>query len=175
MIKTGFMLLVVLIAANYASADEGQSCKQGKDCEVVKVLTRCDVDKQKLRNKIAKLEKRIKELEDTVKWNEEKINEYSFVMNKDLSTAIEQRDEALAKAARVPQYIEININKALKNTVSLMGGTGPTSLKTTPYESRINRGGLFGLQYQRNLDSSLSLGVGVLSNQTGLGFIGLNF
>ncbi len=44
----------------------GESCgvaKKGSDCEVVKVLTRCDVDKQALRHRIAVLEKRIKELE----------------------------------------------------------------------------------------------------------------
>lgn len=36
---------------------------KGTDCEIVKVLTRCDVDKQALRNKIVALQRRIKELE----------------------------------------------------------------------------------------------------------------
>lgn len=56
------VLLVHLLAFSIAYAEDAPSCRKGSDCEVVKTFTKCDVDKQALRNKIAKLEQELEQL-----------------------------------------------------------------------------------------------------------------
>jgi len=65
-----YIPLLFLFLASSAFADNKCNIRRGPearptggDCEVVKVWTRCDVDKAALRHKIAVLEKRVKELE----------------------------------------------------------------------------------------------------------------
>lgn len=68
--KSVFLIGLIIVSANVEAAES--SChvhKKGSDCEVVRTVTRCDVDKQALRNKIAKLEKKVKELQEQVDRN----------------------------------------------------------------------------------------------------------
>ena len=68
-----YVCCLIILFASVCYADEldvrklAASCavgdNKGTDCEIVKVLTRCDVDKQALRNKIALLERKVKQLE----------------------------------------------------------------------------------------------------------------
>lgn len=61
------IILVHLLAISLVYADTpGPVCQKGSDCEVVKTYTKCDVDKQKLNSKIAKLEQELKELKAQV-------------------------------------------------------------------------------------------------------------
>lgn len=62
-----------------------------------------------------------------------------------------------------------------KNRISFLGGTGPTKVSATSEEVRLERGAVVGVQYQRMLGDSLSVGIQVQSNQTVLGSIGIDF
>jgi predicted DNA binding protein len=63
-----------------------------------------------------------------------------------------------------------------KNRLSLVAGVGPTRLDQ-PNTSQVDllRGPVAGVQYQRSLSESFSLGVQVQTNQTLLGVIGFDF
>ena len=68
--KIQYLSPLVILLVNLAQASEVNSCsihKRRSDCEVVRVVTRCDVDKQRLRSKISFLEKRVQELEATLR------------------------------------------------------------------------------------------------------------
>jgi hypothetical protein len=66
-------------------------------------------------------------------------------------------------------------NDQKKNRISVLGGTGPTKLGVSTEEARLERGAVFGVQYQRTTQSGLSLGLQIQSNQTVLGSAGLDF
>ena len=63
-----------------------------------------------------------------------------------------------------------------KNRISLLGGAGPTSF-TQPSINQVNlvTGPVGGVQYQRNVTDTVSLGVQVQTNQTILGIVGFDF
>ncbi len=62
-----------------------------------------------------------------------------------------------------------------KNRISLLGGMGPTRLEKNAPDVNLLREPVGGLQYQRMLNSSLSVGVQIQTNETVLGSIGLDF
>ena len=74
---------------------------------------------------------------------------------------------------RVTQTIVKKVQK--KNRISALGGTGPTRVSVTSSEVRLERGPVFGVQYQRMLGEDLSVGVQVQSNETVLGSVGIDF
>ena len=59
--KSVFLILIGLFSVNAFASCPAEAT--GYDCQVVKVLTRCDVEKAALRRKIYALEKKVKELE----------------------------------------------------------------------------------------------------------------
>jgi hypothetical protein len=77
----------------------------------------------------------------------------------------------------VPVHVTKTVVKRVqkKNRISVLGGTGPTDLDVTPLEARLERGLVFGVQYQRMLSEDLSIGVQVQSNETVLGSVGIDF
>lgn len=77
----------------------------------------------------------------------------------------------------VPVEVTKTIYKKIqkKNRISVLGGSGPTHLSLVPTEARLERGTVFGVQYQRMLGNTLSIGIQGQSNQTVLGSIGLDF
>ena len=57
------LILTALVPQAQANSSWSDDSSKGSECEVVSVVTRCDVEKQTLKRKIARLEKRIRELE----------------------------------------------------------------------------------------------------------------
>lgn len=62
-----------------------------------------------------------------------------------------------------------------KNRISLLGGMGPTRLEKDSPKVNLLREPVGGLQYQRMVNSSLSVGVQIQTNETVLGSVGLDF
>ncbi len=91
-----------------------------------------------------------------------------FVVEKQVVQVVEQR---------IPIHITNTVYKKIqkKNRLSVLGGTGPTRINMTQTEVRLERGAVFGVQYQRMLSDSLSIGIQGQSNETVLGSIGLEF
>ena len=56
-----------------------------------------------------------------------------------------------------------------KNRISALGGMGPTRMSITQSAVNLERGLVLGVQYQRMLNDSFSVGVQVQSNETVLG------
>lgn len=96
----------------------------------------------------------------------EKVVEKPVVVTKEVVKVVE-------KPVVVTKTVYKNIQK--KNRLSLLGGTGPTKLSLGKDEARMERGAVFGVQYQRSLNNTLSLGVQVQTNQTVLGSVGIDF
>lgn len=74
---------------------------------------------------------------------------------------------------RVTQTVVKRVQK--KNRVSVLGGAGPTRLSIASSEARLERGPVFGAQYQRMVTEGISVGVQVQSNETVLGSVGFDF
>lgn len=91
-----------------------------------------------------------------------------FVVEKEVVKVVDR-----AVPVRVVQTIYKKVQK--KNRISALGGTGPTKVDVVPTEVRLERGPVFGVQYQRMMGDTLSVGVQVQSNQTVLGSVGIDF
>lgn len=91
-----------------------------------------------------------------------------FVVEKQVVQVVEQR---------IPIHIINTVYKKIqkKNRLSVLGGTGPTRINMAQTEVRLERGTVFGVQYQRMLSDNLSIGIQGQSNETVLGSIGLEF
>ncbi len=75
----------------------------------------------------------------------------------------------------IKEKIVVLKQKAKKNRISLLGGTGPSRLEKEGNEARLIREPIAGLQYQRMLGNSLSIGVQVQTNESVLGSVGFDF
>jgi hypothetical protein len=62
-----------------------------------------------------------------------------------------------------------------KNRLSGLAGLGPTRLNISPTEAALERGVVGGVQYQRMLGDTFSIGVQVQSNESVLGIVGIDF
>lgn len=62
-----------------------------------------------------------------------------------------------------------------KNRLSLVGGTGPTRIVVGQTQIGLERGLVGGVQYQRMLNDTVSVGVQVQTNETVMGSVGLDF
>jgi hypothetical protein len=96
----------------------------------------------------------------------EKVVEKPVVVTKESVKVVE-------KPVIVNKTVYRNVQK--KNRVNLLGGTGPTKLSLGSDEARLEREAVFGVQYQRSLNNTLSVGVQVQTNQTVLGSAGIDF
>jgi outer membrane biosynthesis protein TonB len=74
---------------------------------------------------------------------------------------------------RVTQTVVKKVQK--KNRINALAGMGPTNISITQSTVNLERGLILGVQYQRMLDDSLSIGIQVQSNETTLGIVGIDF
>jgi len=148
--KTILATLVVLLAvqANAEVANSGNSNNTIIIQPQITVKSDCCKPKVKIVKKIVEVEKIV-----------EKIVEKPVYIN------------------RVVEVEKIVIKKVQKkNRVSLVVGVGPTHLDN-PVPGRVDllRGPVGGLQYQRSVSESWSIGIQGLTNQSLLGMVGYEF
>ena len=145
--------LISLLIVTIGSISYAQNCCQPVTCEAVRPTC---MTKPKTRVVVKRVV-----VEKIVEKPVEKVVE----------RLVEKPVPVFVDKVRVEKYVE----KRKKNRISLVGGSGPTALKTVSYEDRIVRGPIGGLQYQRMLDSNFSVGIVGLTNQTVLGSVGFDF
>jgi hypothetical protein len=145
------MLAMVLTAQ--AKAEE-KSCQKNSDCEVVRVYTKCDVDKQKLRNKIAELEKRVKELE----------------ARKQRVVTVEVYKERVVRVEKEKEVIKHNL-LGLYMAKDAYGGS--TSQQNGSASANVTTAYLPGIKYQYEFGFGLVPEVGI--NVKGDPLVGLGF
>ena len=98
------------------------------------------------------------------------------VVEKEVIKVVEQRIPV-----RVVERVPVEVTKTVvkkqnkKTRISGLIGSGPTKLSIDSTEARLERGLVYGLQYQRLIDSSLSVGIQVQSNGTINGSVGFDF
>jgi hypothetical protein len=98
------------------------------------------------------------------------------IVEKEVVRVVEQRIPVRV-VERVPVKVTQTVIKKenKKNRISGLVGSGPTKLSIAGSEARLERGIVYGLQYQRMLDSDLSVGVQVQSNGTISGSVSFDF
>ena len=131
-------MLTLFAGCGVAHADDScntDKADKGSECEIVKTYTRCDVEKQKLRNKIAELERQVKELKDR------KPLEAAVVTSVETETV----DVETIKHNILSIYMARDIENASSN--------GNTATVQTAYEP--------GIKYQYQFDFGLVPEVGI--------------
>jgi len=150
-------LIGLLLVASVSRADETHSCKlhpkKGSECDVVKVWTRCDVEKQKLRNRIVQLERRVKELESQKTTN--------TVIEKTVVTKKVVVEKEVIKHHILGLYAARDVSSA---GVNQSNGTATGTVQTA-YEPGLK------YQYQFNFGLVPEVGINIKGNpMVGLGF-----
>jgi hypothetical protein len=146
--KLIYVAIILLVALVLVDAKAGTKCPiegTGKDCEVVRVVTRCDVDKQKLRSKILKLEKQLAELEN--KAPEVKIVDRIVV-----------KDRVVVKEKIVTQTKTVTkIKRHILNLLVLDGvkSIDAYKLNSNTAKAEVETGPVLGVSYQFQFDSGI--------------------
>lgn len=148
-------LLMLLTLLSYGSA-YAECCL--KTCEQKPVVT-CEKPKPKVITRTKVVEKPV-----------------PVIVEKEVVRVVEQR-VPVRVVERVPVKVTRTVTKKenKKNRISALVGSGPTKLSIDGSEARLERGIVYGLQYQRMLDSNLSVGLQVQSNSTISGSLGFDF
>lgn len=147
--KLIYITIILLVGLMLVDAKAGTKCPiegTGKDCEVVRVVTRCDVDKQKLRSKILKLEKQLAELEN--KAPEVKIVDKIVV-----------KDRVVVKEKIVTQMkVVTKIKHHIINLLVLDGvkSIDAYKLNSNTAKAEVETGPVLGLTYQYQFDSGIT-------------------
>jgi hypothetical protein len=144
-----------MFLTSVAYADE-KSCsvnaKPGSDCEVVRTLTRCDVDKSTLRKKIYELEKKVKELQAKLEEPREMVV---------VQQAVYKEPEKIIKHSILGLYTTRDIS----GTNTTQQGNSAAAVVQTMFEPGIK------YQYQLNFGLVPEIGINVKGNPLfGLGF-----
>jgi hypothetical protein len=163
------LILITLISLNVYA---GQACDVGRDCEVVKVVTRCDVDKQALRNKIHKLEEELAKQKE--KYNALYYQEKQVVEKEVVKTEVVYQDRVKIKERKVVDNKHHTLSLMAINTVT--GVSASTSGNTA--SAQANTGYSPGAMYQYRFDAGFTpaIGVSFSNSQTNLfGGLGWSF
>lgn len=145
------VLCIPTIAIAGTPCDNGAS--KGSECEVVKVYTRCDIEKQTLRRRIALLERRVKELEaktaiqTTVVYKEKRVTR---VVEKDVIKH---------------HILSVYAARDVSGTSVSTSGTTATATVQTAYQP--------GIKYQYQFTFGLVPEIGI--NMKGNPMVGLGF
>ena len=151
--KLIYIAVILLVGLMLVDAKAGTKCPiegTGKDCEVVRVVTRCDVDKQKLRSKIIKLEKQLAELEN--KAPEVKIVDKIVV-----------KDRVVVKEKIITQTK--TVTKTKHHIINLLVLDGVKSidaykLNSNTAKAEVETGPVLGVLYQYQFDIGFVLPIG---------------
>jgi hypothetical protein len=140
--KYMIIILIHVLAASIAFAEDAPTCKNGSDCEVVKVLTRCDVSKQELRNKIAKLERELKEL---------KAQEKTVLVKETV------KERVIEKTKIKKHIVSVIAHNDVQSISSTKDSTGPEYSA----EAKVETGYVPAITYQYQFDMGLTPLIGV--------------
>lgn len=157
-------LMIGLLFVTVAHADESRSCgtKPKSDCDVVRVLTRCDVDKIALRRKIAVLEQRIKELEA-----QPKVVQSAYVSReKYVDRIVEKRVVVEKKVVKHNILSLYAVRDVSGSSVSQQGNTATATVQTK-YEP--------GIKYQYQFGFGLVPEIGIDAKANALIGLGWEF
>jgi hypothetical protein len=151
-------LLILMFTSNVFA--NGQYCDRtvspNSDCEVVKTLTRCDVDKQKLRNKIYALEKRIKELESRPR----EVVEYPYPVEKIVEKTIVKKviKKHIVSVITSRDVEKINAYQTSSTTATAQVETGYVPAVTYQYQFDMGLTPLIGASFGSKVRPVLGLG-----------------
>lgn len=100
-------------------------------------------------------------------------NKYKIVRRK---TGPQPQHKPTPAPAPAPKII-VKTKPSPKNRLTLYGGYGPNDLEIneTATKVRLDKDGLFGIGYSRKIGETLSLDAVILSNETFMGGLGVNF
>ncbi len=164
--------LITLITLFSLNALASQVCDAGRDCEVVRVVTRCDLDKQVLRNKIHKLEEELnkEKAQYAALYSEkQKVIEKEVVVYKDRV----QVKEKHVKDDKNWTLSLVGVNQVTGVSAGVSGNTASAQATTG-----LGLGGL--LQYRWDISNKIGItgGLGVTFPNSGpqpIGTIGISF
>jgi hypothetical protein len=155
-----------------AKADEAP-CKKNRDCEVVRVLTRCDVEKQKLRNMIAVLERELKNSKDTNYQLSERLKT-SYVRIERLEKETQQvvyQDRVIER-----KYVRTEVRHNLLSLYTSRDITGAsTSYNGTTATAEVDTGYIPGIMYQYQFNMGITPGIGVNTSGHPSFYLGYGF
>lgn len=164
------LLLLVVLAAlflgNKANAETACDLEKNKgaDCKVVKVLTKCDMDKYKLQKRIEKLQRELRELETREK-------------------TVEVRETVVEKPVYIEKVVEKKVTKTkIKHHIvsafghpaaTSSGSSSSSSPGTSSATGRVDTEYVPGLMYQYQFNFGLVPLIGIDTERQlifGLGF-----
>jgi len=89
---------------------------------------------------------------------------------------VKEKKKVVTERVEITRTI-VKTKSIRKNRITLYGGHGPNDLETneTNTKVKLDKDGLFGLGYSRQITDRVNLDVVGLSNETGMVGIGLNF
>lgn len=161
--------ILVLVATN-VRADEKTPCDlakdKGADCKVVRVLTKCDLDKYKLQRRIEKLQKELKELESR-------------------KETVEIRETVVEKPVYVEKIVEKKVTKTKikHHIISIFGHPAATSSSsssssspgTTTATGKVETEYIPGLMYQYQFNFGLVPMIGIDTEKQLIFGVGFEF
>ena len=157
-----YLIVVLLTLFSMVSfADDQPTCKPGRDCEIVKVLTRCDVDKQKLRDEIYALKKRNQKLEE----ENAKLMNSTTTATLENNTIVIEKKEIVEREVIKHNILALYAAPDISNVSTSQNATTATATAQTSYEP--------GLKYQYEFGFGLvpELGINVKGSLLfGLGY-----
>lgn len=165
------LILIIALFAAPIHAEE-TACdlakNKGADCKVVKVLTKCDVDKYKLQRRIEKLQKELKELESR-------------------KETVEVRETVVEKPVYIEKIVEKQVTKTKTrikhHIVSIFGHPAATSSSsssssspgTTTATGRVETQYVPGLMYQYQFNFGLVPMLGIDTERQLIFGVGFEF
>ena len=157
-------LIVLMAMFSCVGALADNSCplhaKSKSDCDVVKVVTRCDVEKYRLQKQIAVLEQRIKELQATPR-----VVQSSYVSREKYVDRIVEKKVYVEKKVVKHSILSLYLTRDVSGTSVSQSGNTATADVQTKYEPGIK------YQYQFGFGLVPEVGINVKGNPMfGLGW-----